>query len=143
MNEVILDTCVIIDIFEKTRSRHEIAKSLGDFLIEKNVKVVIPIFSLFEIHSAVGEIRNEHGSLLFQNSITKKRCLPLNVVSMDDGFFQKYYNPALPYTKAGDLILLSMAEKDKLLLITEDVGLLKKAKQVGVSAYTIKEFMQN
>ncbi|MFA4846251.1 MAG: PIN domain-containing protein [Patescibacteria group bacterium] len=143
MKEIILDTCVIIDIFEKTRPRHEKAKKVSDWIIENNVSLVLPITSRFEIDRTLVNIQQQNGILHMQDGITKERPHIIKEYNVDVGFFQKYFDPSLPYIKAGDYILMAMAKKDKLPLITEDTTLYNKSKEAGVEVFTEEEFLQN
>lgn len=143
MREIILDTCVIVDIFEKTRERHEKAKKVSHWIIQNNCSVLFPITSRFELERTLVNLKKQNGILFMQNEITRDRPLVIRELAIDVGFFQKYFDPTLPYIKAGDYILMAMAKKEAIPLITEDKELHKKSKEAGVEAYTEEEFLQN
>lgn len=64
------------------------------------------------------------------------QCVPI-----DKRFFETYFSPDLPDTKAGDLILLAMERVGGARLIVQDIDLHQEAKALGVEAYRIKEFL--
>lgn len=58
-------------------------------------------------------------------------------------FFDKYFRPELPYTKAADTLFLTIAYVDHRPLVTEDKALRKAATSAGVAAFTAEEFLSH
>jgi predicted nucleic acid-binding protein len=138
----IIDTSVLIDVFLASADRHIQAKLLGELIIGRGERIPMPLHGLFEIASALKR-QGMEGALQFNANIPETRPFPTQPVPIDEAFFEKYHDPSLPYTKAGDLIFLSIAKKDKRDLITEDKKLYRNAKAAGVSVFTIAEYLAN
>ena len=122
----------------RDRPRNKVSSPLLRILNENKIKVLLPATSLFE--TLVG-MRNE------QNSSTKKLQfgfkIPFyfDIINIDSDFFSKYYNKSLPYMKTLDMLYLSIAHKDGLVLITQDKELYKKGLSVGVEVYKTEQFI--
>lgn len=142
--EVILDTCVLVDIFLESRDRHEIGKKLGVLLQKKCCKIKVPMHVMFELSCTLKNIKQndfKNSSMPYSQEYTEQSGFKIFPVPIDEAFFESYLNVELPYIKAGDFIFLCMAKKDNSILITEDKKLLKKAKDVNVEVYNINEFI--
>ncbi|MFA4930396.1 MAG: PIN domain-containing protein [Patescibacteria group bacterium] len=137
---IVVDTCVLLDIFFKNRSRHSKAKKIGEYAIENNITITVTLFSIFEFSS--GSKQERHNGSTEYKGINEKNALKLNALDINQEFFRKYFNAKLPYIKAGDCLLLSIAYKDKIPLITEDNHLYKKAKELNLEVYNIGEYIK-
>jgi predicted nucleic acid-binding protein len=137
---LVIDTGVLVDIFLETRPRHTEAKKIGKYVAENRIRVKLPMHRMFELTCA---IRNEGMSspIKIQRTITEDAPLHFEAINIDEGFFSKYFDPDIPYLKAGDLIFVSLAKGDGANLITEDNNQYKVAKAAGVKVYRIKEFI--
>ena len=140
ITSLVMDTGVIVDIFLETRPRHAEAKRLGSFLIERNISAKLPMHGFFELTCA---LKNEGmtSPIRVQRSITEEAPLQIQPISIDQAFFNKYFDPTIPYLKAGDLIFVTLAKGDNSILITEDNNQYKVAKLAGVEVYRVKEFL--
>ena len=141
MSCIIVDTSVIVDMFLTTSSRHPDAKKILKYLNETQKPVRIPMFALFEIHSALQNIKInlKSGKLKFYGEIS----LDLEPIPIDQDFIKKYLIKDLPYLKAADLIFVAMAKVDGCILITEDKEQYNKSKSFGVKSYRIEEFLND
>lgn len=134
MADIIIDTCVIIDMVDKNRPRHSEASELTKYLTENQLRIRFPCYGFFEIGSA---LRRSYTDV----SHWFDETLYYDAVAIDPDFIVKYYSRDLPYMKAGDSIFLAMAKVDGADLITEDNDLYKKAKVFGVNVYRISEYL--
>jgi len=97
------------------------------------------LFSLFELSSSLKWELNNRATIY--KGFTENSAIKLNTLDINQEFFNKYFNPKLPYTRAGDTLLLSVAYKDKMPLITEDNDLNKKAKELDLEVFSIDEYI--
>jgi predicted nucleic acid-binding protein len=139
--QVIVDTCVLIDMLLKGRPRHLQAERLREVLQSRGVKVRVPLYGLFELAAAMKQefASPTGGTLQINRAISKLQPLEFEFAPIDQAFFQKYYSSDLPTMKAGDLVFLAMAKTEGTPLITEDDSLYSEAKAAGVVAYRIEE----
>ena len=140
MRPLVIDTCVLVDMFVATRKRHAEAEKLGRFLVDNKISVRVPAFSLYELASA---LKNEgiNYPYKFQKGITEDNPLLIDFIPVDEAFITKYLDESLPYSKAGDLLILSLSKKEDAYLITEDDRLYERAKAAGVQVFRIEEFL--
>ena len=140
MRIAILDTCIVVDMFVETRSRHAQAKLLKEDLLRAKTLIRMPMFGMFEIASAArSELQQNAGRLAPAGPASYNTVLQFDIVPVDQVFFQKYYSGDLPHLRAGDLVFAAMARVDRVPLITEDVALLKATREMGAAAFTIAE----
>lgn len=137
---IIVDTCVLIDMFVKSRSRHSQAQQLVTYLHDSGRTVMAPMHAMFEFKHAWDDEKASLSSE-FPSPNTKDCPLQLYTVWLDATFFNNCYRPDLPRLKAGDMIFVALAKSDGKPLITEDSEMHKKANEFGVDAYTIQEFL--
>jgi predicted nucleic acid-binding protein len=145
MKTPIIDTSVIVDILLSSRDRHEVAAKLGDYLVEKKVLVRAPTFSLFELAAALRHEKDFSSDFRpgkLADNTSEAHPLYFEFVDVDQGFFLTYFDDKLPYTKAGDLLLLSMAKTEQRPLVTEDKGLRDRAQSVGVEVFSTVEYLE-
>ncbi|MBI4449178.1 hypothetical protein HY641_04085 [Candidatus Woesearchaeota archaeon] len=128
-----------------SRDRHPDAKRLCDFIQQQRIRPKVPIYALFEITAAARQEKiravSQKKSLKGNQALTEGSPLVIDYVPMDMGFFNKYFDPSIPYLKAGDLVFVAMARGDDAILVTEDNNQYKAAKASGVKVYRIKEFI--
>lgn len=74
------------------------------------------------------------------DEITEDNPFTILPVPIDQRFYEHYRDPTLPYIKAGDFIFLAMAKRDRCPLISEDGKLRNRAREAGVSVFSIDEF---
>jgi len=137
----VIDACIVIDMFDPKSPRFEEAKLLGDWLIDNHVKSLMPWTGMFEINRTLTRIKNENPGHQVSKYFGEDRPLIIERLPIDANFFAKYFRSDLPYTKAADMLYLSIAYVDKRILITEDKGLQKAAKEAGVTVYSISGFL--
>jgi predicted nucleic acid-binding protein len=101
----------------------------------------VPYHALFEI-SATFKRKNRSGTVNAYKGINETNPLQMDTVPVDEAFFSRYFDVALPYLKAGDSLFLAMAKKDGAILITEDNQLYAAAESIGVRVFRISEFLK-
>jgi len=142
MSKVVLDSCVVVDMFMVTRQRHPQAKQLQHELAKTGITVRIPSFSLFEISHAIRqEKRLSNGKLIDGAEGEEQSGLSVNLVPIDEAFVHKHLDVTLPEMRAGDLTFAALAKGDGLPLVTEDAPLSKAAKAAGIRVFTINEYL--
>jgi len=133
----------MVDIVLTGRPRHAEAERLRLWLKARGIRIRMPMHALFELAAAMRQekIAAAGAKLRFNPGMTEASPFGTDPIPIDDEFFAKYFEPSLPYLKGGDLIFVAMAKKDEAVLVTEDTKQLKAAKQAGVAAYDISEFL--
>jgi predicted nucleic acid-binding protein len=137
---LILDSCVLLDILDESRARHGSAAKLRDHILTESITLREPTHCMFEVCARLKNPDYRRGMKL-SRQLTISAPLSIQLVSIDEKFFQDYYSDSLPYLKGGDLIFLALALKDREILITEDGELKKKSCAVGIRAYSIDEYL--
>jgi predicted nucleic acid-binding protein len=142
---VIIDTCVLMDMFIVSRSRHRQAEELRALLKQLDVTPRIPMHGIFELRSAMQqELRATAGGRAPLNrNITEADALPMQQVPIDEVFIKKYLAVNLPDLRAGDLIFVALAKGDGLDLVTEDVQMYQRSTAAGVPTFKIAEYMNH
>jgi predicted nucleic acid-binding protein len=144
--EIVIDASVLLDIVVRTRPRHKFAKLIGAYLIDNGIRIKVPMHALFDIRSAMlfakTEAMEKGETVQINEDIGETTPLNLDPVPVDDHFFRKYYDPAIPYLKAGDYVYVALAKVDGLILLTEDAAQYKAAKKAGVNVFNAEEFRE-
>lgn len=138
VKHVVVDACVLTDIFIKTRKRHCLAEQFKNMMTEKNIRPLIPIHAAFEVKSAIENECLQHPNEVY-NYIDP---LKMDHVWLDRKFLEEYWDLSVPYIKAGDRYYILIAKKRNIPLVTEDSTQKKVAVKSGVKAFTIKEFLE-
>lgn len=138
---LVIDSSVLVDMFVEDEPRHAKALKIANYLVEKGIRPMVPMHQLFELYAAIKNIGLVKGSLNLEKSFQLANPIAFETVDITEAFLQHYFDPALPYIKAGDLIILSVAKRENANFITEDKKLYKAATNAGVKAYTIDEFI--
>jgi predicted nucleic acid-binding protein len=133
---VVVDTCVILDMFLKDRPRHFAAKSLWACLTHDKTRIVIPFTGLFEGIASLTRETAHHGSLKAGNVSPEFSLIPI-----DDAFYMKYRKETYPPLRTGDLLFFLIAERDNCPLITEDDELYIASKAAHVRVFRIAEYV--
>ena len=123
------------------RPRHQSARRVADYLIDKRVRIKEPLHALFELTCAVQNEKMRRGPLKGNESITEERPLDIEYVSIDMPFFSRYFDGSIPYLKAGDLIFVCYAKGEHGVLVTEDDKQLKVATAAGVAVHRLESFL--
>ena len=137
----VVDACVLTDIFIETRERHFLANQLNKVLTKKKIKPLVPIHAAFEVKCAIENERIQRPKVNYKDKdpFNKNR---IEHIWLDRKFFEEYWNLSVPYIKAGDRYYILIAKKRNIPLVTEDKKQKKVAKQAGVEAFTIQEFLE-
>lgn len=144
MPAIVIDTCVLVDIFISTRPRHAVAVELQKLIRQKSIAVRLPAFALFELHHAIRQERRQNGGILVQEENSGwQSTLPVELVSIDEAFIEQHLTLDLPEVRAGDLVFLALAKGESLSLVTEDVTFKIQAVKAGVSVFTIQEYLRS
>ncbi|MBN2395211.1 MAG: type II toxin-antitoxin system VapC family toxin [Candidatus Atribacteria bacterium] len=140
--EIVIDASVLVDIWVKSRPRHQIACKLAKYIKEQHIDVFIPMHALLELKCAIDNERQSPGKGdLSKKIFNKNEPLEINTISIDQSFIKNYLDLSVPYIKAGDLPYILIAKKKKSYLLTEDKEQYKVASSVGITAFKIKEFL--
>ena len=142
MKAPVLDTSALMDILLADRPRHPEGLRLLTYLRATDTVPRIPIFAMFEIASALNQEKRAGRSEISKAIEGETNGLSIENVPIDEAFFTKYFDSKLPHLRAGDMIFLALAKGDGSPLVTEDRELLAAAKQAGVEAFTITDFLQ-
>ncbi len=142
--EIVVDTSVILDILVTTRPGHRFGKLIGVYLIDNGVKISVPMHALFEIRSGLLHAKKDANALgshfTLNEDVSESTPLQYNFIPIDQAFFAKYFDPALPHIKAGDYMNVAYAKVNDLTLLTDDPTQYAAAVQVGVKVYNSEEF---
>ena len=138
--DVVIDTCILMDILFAERPRHARAMDLAALLAASKRNVFIPAHAYFELVSAIAsEHRRRVAPLTLVGS--RSALLPFTtvVVSIDLNFVNDYLISSLAAgqfanVSGGDMIFVVIALKYKLVLLSEDAPLRVRAQRVGVDA---------
>jgi predicted nucleic acid-binding protein len=142
MPQIVLDTCVVVDMFMSTRPRHVQATQLRLALAKAGITARMPSFTLFELSRAIRqEKRLSNGKLIDGPESGEENGLSVDLVPIDEAFVHKYLDVNLPEMRAGDLTFAALAKGDRLPLVTEDAPLRKAAKAAGIGVFTIEEYL--
>lgn len=144
MNILVLDTCVIVDMFITTRPRHSIASRLHREMVDSGSVAKVPAFAMFEIsHAFKQEKRLNDAKLMAKNhsNAGEESGLTLELVPIDQDFIQQYFSLELPELRAGDMVFAALAKGQSLPLVTEDQPLIKKVSECGIQAFTTSEYL--
>lgn len=145
MPAVVLDTCVIVDMFMHSRPRHAKAVRLKETITASNITVLIPAFAIFEISHAVRQEKQLNGGQVVQGVAWEGVSNGLNVdpVPIDESFVHRYLDVSLPEMRAGDLVFAALAKGEGLPLITEDKRFLTAAETAGIKAFSIDAYLNH
>jgi predicted nucleic acid-binding protein len=139
----VLDTCVLIDMFDPSCKRHKAAIELGHFLRDNKLICYMPWSSMFEVNRVIMNIRMNNPKHELSDHFDEDNPIVLERVPIDAAFYQRYFVRNLPYTKAADMLFLSMAYVDKRPLITEDDKLIKAALKAKVQVFRSDEYIRS
>jgi len=144
--DVVLDTSVLMNCLFSDRPQHTEAVQLAKYLGMLGSIAFVPAHAYFELVSAAACHKRVDGKPLTLGSF--KKMLPFGwfVVAIDLAFVNEYLiTPAaagiLIDLKGGDMIFVALALRHQLTLITEDVKMMRVARQVGVPAMRITEYL--
>src|SRR5262245_55976008 len=144
MSEVVVVSCVWIDMITKDRPRHQVAVELARKPERDHVTVLIPMHAFFEIFTAVSSEARRRGGSVKVGELDEPFPFPQEYIPIDNAFLAKYaFNPPpsleVLNVDAGDMIFLAVARKHQCALITEDQKFMKRASAAGVSALGVAE----
>ncbi len=146
--DVVLDTCVLVDLLIDERPRHALAKKLAEALASSNRNVFIPAHAYFEFVAAILCERRQLGA---PPTLVGKRSalLPFSnvVVSIDDAFVTDYLaatmDKLMDVRGGADMIFVAIAARHGIRLISEDERMIAAAQKAGVRATNIATYMSD
>lgn len=146
-HDVVMDTCILMDLLFAHRPAHLQAKRLAEVLNASQCTVFLPAHSYFELVSAMA-CQKRH-SLNTPVLVGKREeLLPFHtvVVSIDLQFVEDYLIWAAREghvidLKGGDMIFVALALRQKIALLSEDEKLRKAARKHDVAAFGIDEYL--
>jgi predicted nucleic acid-binding protein len=139
---LVIDTAIMIDIALPHRPRHSQAARLVDFIREKTLQLYLPMHGFFELSSAINSEKRKGKLFKFSGVLTENNPLEFQTVPIDQAFITKYMINEVPNLSAGDMIFVVFAKVDKLDLVTEDGRMYQEARRLGVSVYTIDQYLK-
>lgn len=143
MNEhklLIIDSCVIIEAFDGSSEYHSSAVKLIESAKSNSYKMIMPMHGFFEVKCAVQRLTECEGKTI-STPYTKVGDLPIVTQAIDEKFIVDYSDVDVPYAKAGDYIFLIMAKKLGLPLVTRDSDMIKRSKKCGINVYTPEQIL--
>lgn len=147
MSEVVVDSCVWIDMIIKDRPRHVAAINLARKLERDKVTVLVPMHAFFEIFTAVSSEARKRGGSVKLGELDETFPFPQRYIPIDNDFLRQYVFDPLPSpdlfnVDAGDMIFLAVARKHRCALITEDRTFIKRADCLGVKTFDVAKYLQ-
>ena len=91
MIDPVVDSSVIIDMFDTESTRHELGKEFGDFLIEHKLKAYLPWTAMFEFNRAIVRIRIQKPPHQLSDHFNENHMLILERVPVGRAFFHRYF----------------------------------------------------
>lgn len=146
MHTIVLDTCVLVDMFMVSRPRHKVASRLHQEMNSSRSVAKVPAFAIFEVVHAIKQaFRVNNGKMLPKNhqNFGEENGLNIELVPVDEKFTQKFLDLDLPEIRAGDLVFAALAKGESLPLVTEDQPFYRKAKEAGILVFTISEYLEH
>jgi hypothetical protein len=146
--DVVLDTCILMDLLFAERAGHAAAVRLGEVLRASGVRALIPVHAAFEFLSAAASEVRRRGAPL---TLTRKPddLLPFEValVVLDLNFLTECLLAPLQAgtfhdVSGGDMIFAVIAHRHDLVLVSADEPLRRKAARTGIVVVSADEYMQ-
>lgn len=138
---MIVDASALVDIFIKSRERHQYGCQLASYIKKHKVQVIVPTYAILEVKCAVDNERMVSKRGEVSKTFSESEPLNMKMINIDQKFLREYLDLGIPYIKAGDLIYILIAKKHDGILITEDVRQAKVARSINVETYKIDEFL--
>lgn len=135
---VTIDTNVMISMILEDQPHHQEAIKVYNKIKDENWRVILPLTSVYENQCVLKRERLK-GKLLLSRSF---EGLEYDTIDISNKNFDEYFFPDLPYTKAGDMLFLSIAKRWCIPLITEDKKLLRAGKDAGIVAVNCEGFLK-
>ncbi|QSE97222.1 type II toxin-antitoxin system VapC family toxin [Fulvivirga lutea] len=143
MANIVIDSSVLADMLFSHRPRHSQAKRIYDFIKEENFEVLFPMHAHFEIISAARMEKNQVGQPLeLMESFDADSSINLKPIPIDTEFVNSYFPQQLIELKAGDMIFVGIALKEKCPLITEDNQMYREAQKLQIDVNKVGEFIE-
>jgi hypothetical protein len=140
MSKLIVDTCVLIDSFQKDNLHRASSIAFIDHCVRHNQLITIPAHGWFEFWCNVNRLSAIERQYLHP-MFADKMQLPVELIHIDEHFISRYGNVKIPYLKASDYIFLVVAYENKYQLVTRDAQMIKIGRQVGVQVFTPTEYL--
>lgn len=139
--EIVVDASVLVDIWVKSSSRHQIACKLADHIKKNRIEVIVSMHAILELKCAIDNERKSPGKGdLSSDVFSETEPLQISTIPIDQGFMKNYFDLSVPYIKAGDLPYVLIAKK-KCYVVTEDKHQYKVAVSAGVRTFRIEEYL--
>lgn len=139
MSKLIVDSCVLINSFQKDSAHRADSIAFIDHLVQREQLITMPAHGWFEVWcnlNRLSEVDHTYLHPMFANEMQ----LPVELIHIDMPFIVKYGNVRLPYTKAADHIFIVVCFVNKYPLVTWDEKMTKVGKDVGVQVYNPNEY---
>lgn len=125
-DRLLLDSSVIISYLIETEIYSNLAKNIWEFVIQNEIRIILPYTILIEIVSAISR-RTQNSSLVkeVENSLLNLQLIPF--VELNKNRTAKVCSSARKYGLRGmDVIIVQVSEEFKAQLITFDKEIINK-----------------
>jgi hypothetical protein len=140
--KLLVDSCVVIDSFQKDSAHREDAYSFLDYIVRSGQLMTMPAHGWFEVWcnlNRLSTIDRRYAHPAFGGQM----ALPLELIHIDKAFITKYGNIRLPYMKGSDHIFVVVAHVNNYQLVTRDDGMLRVCREIGVRACSPAEYLSS
>lgn len=138
--DLILDSCVFIDAFDRDSKKNKEARALLEELLRLGITIAMPAHGWFEVECNLKWLKKN--ARFNGPAICGRMNYPVELIHIDDKFIKKYSMVDIPYIKAGDHIFIVVAKENNLPLITSDEKMIGVSKKCGIQVYEPAEFLQ-
>jgi predicted nucleic acid-binding protein len=142
---LVIDTSVMIDMLIEHRPRHEEAIEFAHLISRMDEIALTPMHMFFELLSAVMCEKRTHGAPPktgeFEGLPCRQQSIPIDNDFLRDYLFEPMSKGEFIDLGAGDMIIVAVARKHRVPLITEDKKMARISKELGVDVCSIQEYM--
>ncbi len=138
-SSIVIDSNVIIDMFDQDSPNYGDALDFMDYIIGNNILFAMPMHGWFEITCALNRIKKNKGFVppIFSGC----QSVPIEYIHIDDEFLSNYSSIEVPTIKTMDHLFLVVAKKNKLALVTWDKKMTKIGLQCSVDILNPREWL--
>lgn len=135
---LLVDSSVFIASFDPVSDNYQNSLDLLNTLCRRSIQITMPAHGWFEIQCTFQRLQNENRFV--GPIINGQMNYQIELIHIDAAFIKKYQMVDIPYTKAGDHIFVVIAKVNGYPLVTNDLGMIKVARQCGVQVFSPKEY---
>lgn len=142
MKDVVVDTCIIIDSFDKSSIFHSDCVNILQILMNNRAIIYEPTYAMIEIACVVKRLKAEGKYNLEWVFNSEKNGLVTKNIEINNDFLTDWFDPRLPYIKSGDYIFMCIANKLKIPIITNDKPLINACEKCDIQAYNSEDALK-